>query len=164
MTKGSTLIELIVYLALFSVIMGGAVISVYSMAETSGSNETKVMMLAEGLFLQAKIQWALSNVDVVYAPATSSTCTTECLLSIKKQNPDGRLVVLTHEGSNMVISHDGGEKKILNNSSTIVSSVSIINTDEGDGKNSIVINFNLSMKDPRGAQISSSFSVVEYVY
>jgi len=164
MTKGSTLIELIVYLALFSVIMGGAVISVHSMAETSGNNETKVMMLAEGLFLQAKIQWALSNVDVVYNPVTNSICTTGCSLSIKKQNPDRRLMTLSHEGNNAVISYDGGAKKILNSSNIVVSDFSITNTDEGDGKNSIVINFNLFTKDPRGAQVSSSFSVIEYVY
>jgi type II secretory pathway pseudopilin PulG len=164
MTKGSTLIELIVYLALFSIIMGGAVTSVYSMAETSGSNETKVVMLAESLFLQAKIQWALSSVDVVYNPITSSTCTTGCSLSIKKQNPDGRLVVLSHEGNNLVISYDDGEKKILNSSSIVVSGVSITSTDEGEGKNSIVMNVGLSTKDPHGALVTSSFSVIEYVY
>lgn len=164
MNRGSTLIELIVYLGLFSIIIGGAVISVYGMAETSGSNETKIMLLEEGLFLQAKIKWVLSNLDTVNVPEKNSTCVAVCFLSIKKQNPDGGLVVLAHEESNLVISYNGGSKTILNSSSISISNVVITNTDEGDDKNSIVITFDLTAKNPRGSQIISSFSVIEYVY
>jgi len=164
MNKGFTLIELIVYLALFSIIMGGAVISVYSMAESSGSNETKIFLLEEGLFLQAKIVWTLSSVDTIHVPILNSTCIIHCSLSIKKQDPDGRLVALTHRGNNLVISYDGGEEKILNNRNIVVSSVFVTSAQEGNGKASVLVTFDLSTKDPRGAAVTSSFSVIEYVY
>ena len=52
---GFTLIEVLVYLALFGLIMSGAVVSAYQMFEASGRNQTRAMIQEEGDFIVAKI-------------------------------------------------------------------------------------------------------------
>lgn len=61
--RGFTLIEVLVYLALYSIIIGGAVVAAYGMFESSGHNQTKAMVEEEGGYLLSKIEWALSSGD-----------------------------------------------------------------------------------------------------
>lgn len=59
--KGFTLIEVVIYLALFSIIIGGALVSVYNIIESSGKLENKVVMQEEANFLLRKINWVLNG-------------------------------------------------------------------------------------------------------
>ena len=60
-TKGFTLIETLLYLALYAIIVGGAVATAYAIA--AGENMTKVQinLLQEGNFILMKMEWALSG-------------------------------------------------------------------------------------------------------
>lgn len=60
-SAGFTLIEIIIYLALFSIIMSGSVVTVYQIIQNSNSLQTKVILEEEGNFILAKLNWALTG-------------------------------------------------------------------------------------------------------
>ena len=64
-----TLIETLVYLALFAILFGGAINASYNVLELGARNQTKVIVQQEGDFLLAKIDWVLSGVDTINDPA-----------------------------------------------------------------------------------------------
>ena len=66
--SGFTLIEVIIYLALFSILIGGALVSAYSLIESNERNQTKAIVQNEGAFVLAKIDWALSGIQSVDQP------------------------------------------------------------------------------------------------
>jgi type II secretory pathway pseudopilin PulG len=75
---GFTLIESLLYIALFSIIIGGALVAVYQMIESSDAVSAKNIVEMEGSFLLRKIDWALTgawqvNDPAIIAPAISAT-------------------------------------------------------------------------------------------
>lgn len=53
--------ETIIYIALFGILMSGAVIGAYNLFEGSDHNITATRIQEEGTFLNRKINWALSG-------------------------------------------------------------------------------------------------------
>ena len=83
--KGFTLIETLIYLALFAIFFGGAAAAAYAVIETSGRNLTKSMVQEEGNFMLAKINWALSGVQTIDAPnGAPAPGNTGSLLSVNR--------------------------------------------------------------------------------
>ena len=164
MNKGFTLIECIMYLALFSIIIGGTVVSSYSMLETTGNNESKNILLEEGLFLESKIEWILSSVKTIETPEKNVSCNTGCSLVVVRQSPEGSSISLVQTGKNLMISYDGGAQSIVNGSNFEVSDFKAQHLIGENGKSSVMISFALSSKDSRGALVSSSFSVTHYEF
>ncbi len=54
--------EVIIYIALFSILMTGGIIATYQLIEGGTHNETAVGIQEEGTFLIRKISWALTGV------------------------------------------------------------------------------------------------------
>lgn len=73
MQKGFTLIEVIIYIALFAFIIGTGVSAAYYIIESSAKGEAKTDTIAEGEFLMRKIDWALTGANDV--DATTQTIT-----------------------------------------------------------------------------------------
>lgn len=71
MNRGFTLIEVIIYIALFSLLMGSAFIVAFQLIEGSGDISTKNTLQEEGNFVMRKFNWALTNVDPA-SPITPS--------------------------------------------------------------------------------------------
>lgn len=61
MNKGFTLLEVIIYIALFSFLMGTAFIAVYQLIENSDRLSVKNITQEEGNFVLRKINWALTG-------------------------------------------------------------------------------------------------------
>ncbi len=76
--RAFTLMEVIIYIALFSILMTGGIIATYQLIEGGTHNETAVGIQEEGTFLIRKISWALTG---VYTASVSSDGT---VLSITK--------------------------------------------------------------------------------
>src|SRR6185503_14666830 len=93
--RGFTLIETIVYLALFSILMTGIISSVYLLFENGDRNQTKAMLQEEKEYLLGKINWSLSGVQTV-TPSSSFSANT---LNVVKY--DGSPVTLALSGTNM---------------------------------------------------------------
>jgi type II secretory pathway pseudopilin PulG len=59
--EGFTIIELLIYLGLFSVIIGGALVGAYQIVESSGRNQSKIVLEQEANFMLKKTEWILNG-------------------------------------------------------------------------------------------------------
>ena len=70
--SGFTLLETIIYLALFSVLMSGALLAVYQLLESTAINQTALSVQAEALFVNQKFSWALSGATEVLVVSSTT--------------------------------------------------------------------------------------------
>jgi hypothetical protein len=64
-----------IYIALFSILMTGAMIGAYNLLEAGGRNVTAIGIQEEGTFINRKINWALTGASAVNASADGTTLT-----------------------------------------------------------------------------------------
>jgi type II secretory pathway pseudopilin PulG len=60
-SSGFTLLETIIYCALFSVLMSGAIVTVYALLSSSEKTGEQIQIVAEATFINQKLAWALSG-------------------------------------------------------------------------------------------------------
>lgn len=82
MQKGFTLIEVLIYTALFSLIIGGLLVIVYAMLDTNEDLENKILVNEEGNFLVNKISQTFEDAKQVIKPFSTSSPTTSSQLII----------------------------------------------------------------------------------
>jgi energy-converting hydrogenase Eha subunit G len=58
---GFTVIETVIYIAIFTIFIGGAVVSAFNLIMSNDTNKTDAYMEEEGQFVLAKIEWMLSQ-------------------------------------------------------------------------------------------------------
>ncbi len=152
--KGFTLIETLVYLALFSIIIGGLIAASYMLFETSDRNQTKAMMQEEENFLIAKINWALSGASSVSVPSANSSGST---LTVTKY--DGTSFTINRSGTDLIMNFTP-----LNNTNVAISKLVFIHTYAG-GTNpeSVEAGFTISAQTPTGGTIFETASTTSYV-
>ena len=164
---GLTLIETVVYIALFSIIIGGAVVAAYQIFESSGRDRTRVMIQEEGDFLVAKINWALSGVQSITGPANpplGGACTHSDALTVTKWSASVGTIVIKVVSNAMVLSRGGGTENPLNNSNTEVSGLQFTHCYTGGiNPESMSVSFTLSARTPSGTTISQNFFTTAYV-
>lgn len=154
--RGVTLIETMVYIALFSIIIGGSVVAAYQVLESSGRSQTRAMLQEEGDFLIGKINWALSGVQS--GTPTGQNCTESNTLSVSKWDTSIGVIVMNETSGNMNITYGGNPPVALNNSNVSVSALSFthcfLNTSNPE---SMGARFTLSANTPNGANIAQDF-------
>lgn len=159
-TRGFTLIEVLVYLGIFSILIGGTVTAVYHMLEGSARTQTAVMLQEEGNFLIAKINWALSGVESVNV----SNPTT---LSVVKYTSTGTTnITITESGTDLVLQQDADPAVPLNNTNVEVSGTLFVHTaPSGSGINpeSVSAHVTLSTKTPNGMVLTKEFETTAYL-
>lgn len=69
---GFTLLETLIYIALFGVLMTGALVTVYELLRSAEENRFAIAIQEEGIFIQRKLNWALSGATVVTMPNAHS--------------------------------------------------------------------------------------------
>jgi prepilin-type N-terminal cleavage/methylation domain-containing protein len=173
--RGFTLIEIIVYIALFAILFGGAVGSVFNLVESYSRNQTKTMIQEEGNFLIAKVNWAVSG-STINEPLTS----TGSLLSVSKTTgfeADGSQIIkpITIDllDTNVILRYPDPAKSLeetmtfrLNNSNVKIENLSFTHsTVSGSGINpeSIKVSFTITALTPTGGSVSQDFSATSYV-
>ena len=60
-TNGFTLLETIIYCALFSVLMSGALVTVYALVSSADDITKKMNIVSEATFINQKLSWAVAN-------------------------------------------------------------------------------------------------------
>jgi len=75
--KGFTLIEVVIYIALFSILLGGAFVTAYQLIDSSRFLGAKNTVQEEGNFVLRKFNWALMGILDVTAPSPSSLVVTK---------------------------------------------------------------------------------------
>ena len=158
---GFTLIEALMYLALLTLLIGGAGAASYSMIESAGRNQMKAMLQEEGDFLVAKINWALSSVASVEIPAVGLSGTS---LSVTKLDGAIGTVLITLAGSDMTLKRGSNAPQVLNNTNVSVNNLYVTHL-YGGGTNpeSVQATFTLSTKTPNGMVLSGDFSATNYL-
>ena len=63
--KGFTIIETLIYLALFTILIGGVMISAYFIVQASSDSQQNTVIQEEANFLSSKIRWALNGATTV---------------------------------------------------------------------------------------------------
>ena len=58
---GFTLLETIIYCALFSVLMTSAIVTVYALMDTTAATKKQTNIIAEATFITQKLSWAFTN-------------------------------------------------------------------------------------------------------
>ncbi len=86
--KGFTLIETVIYIGLFTILMGTGFIAVYNLIEGSNRLNTRAVTAEEGNFVLRKINWALTGISVstadITSPSTALPYLTNNTLTIKR--------------------------------------------------------------------------------
>ena len=131
-SRAFTLIEAIIYLALFSILMGGAAIAAYNLFDASTKAGTRTMLQGESDFMMAKIDWVLSGIKAVTAPAAGVTGSS--LIVAKWDTSLGDPMTVAINGENLTLTRGTNPTVILNNTNTFVSSVAFNHIkNSGDG-------------------------------
>lgn len=93
--KGFTLIEVVIYIALFSLLIGSAFVTAYQIIDGTNKISVKTTTQEEGNFLMRKINWALTGLDPTPANApvvTGPSCNQT--LTINKLNHTANPIVI----------------------------------------------------------------------
>lgn len=162
--QGFTLIEALLYLALFAILMAGAVVTAYTIFESAGRNQGKEMIQQEGDFLIAKIDWALSGAQTIISPPLDFNAPTQSsILQVTKY--DGGSVIIGLNGNDMQL-QKGTDVFPLNNSDVEVSNLVFTHVaSSGGGVNpeSLSASFILTTRTENGMLINREFSTTKYL-
>ncbi|MDO8520653.1 MAG: hypothetical protein Q7S52_00895 [bacterium] len=117
-TGGFTLIEALLYIALFTLVVGGGLLTIFGLLQSSEQTRQRIAIEAEGNFIMKKLDWAM-NGSTISAPASGGTGTT---LSLAR---DGDTYVFTFPvGTTIWLSEDGGVTNVpLNTANAPASNV-----------------------------------------
>lgn len=162
--KGFTLIEVIIYVALFTTVMTGALVSVYAILESNSRNQTKAMVASEGAFLLGKIDWALNGKQI----ASLSHSDTTWILTTSKLDGTNTVKIKIDASNKMQIDRSAGYKDLNNSNVEVLCPIHdcFIHTPlSGDGINpeKIEAKFTLSSRTNEGQVYSQEFSTVKFL-
>lgn len=169
--RAFTLIETLVYSALFAILIGGAVTVAYTVFESAGLSQSKETLQQEGDFLVGKIEWALSGVQTISSPVLDLSAPTQSTI----------LQVARHDGSTITISvlencsgpdttniflERGSDCFQLNNSDVQIEDLIFTReASSGGGINpeSVSVSFNLTTTSKNGMVIEQNFTTTKYL-
>ena len=163
--RGFTLIETIVYLALFSILIGGAVISAFQIFDTATRSSTRTMLQDESDFILGKIDWTLSGAKAVTTPAAGASGST--LTVAKWDSSEGDPIIISNNGGgDIFVTRTPAAAARLNNSNTTVDALTFIHTsDVGPGADpeAVTAVLTLSALTPIGSKLTHTATTTIYL-
>lgn len=158
--SGFTLIETIIYLALFSIVIGGGMVAVFQVIQSASASNNHIIVQEEGNFLLRKIDWALTVATVISQPLSNATGT-----SLEINSGANKLTFTLNSTSSsltlkrgIVIGVDGIP---LNSSGVAVSDLSFYRGPSGK-PDSITASFKLTSIHA-GKPAMQNFSITKYL-
>jgi type II secretory pathway pseudopilin PulG len=172
-STGFTLIETLIYIALFGMLIGGAFTGVYTVIESTGRTQTRIMMQQEGNFLLAKIQRALSGAQAIDQPVLGSSGSILSLARImdfdENDQPITSSIIISLSGAGIELSYPNKPAPntfALNNSNSVISNLAFDHTViSGNGlqPEKLILRFTLSARTSSGVMLSQDFSETTYL-
>ncbi len=154
--KGFTLIESLLYIALFTIIIGGGLLSAYQIIQSADGSYNHIILQQEANFLFRKITWALTG-------ATSFNETASTLTISKPMNGTTAQLIFKLDGGDVTLESGQPDPVILNASSIAVSDGSFSKSAGVNGQpDSVTINFTLTA-DQNGKPARQGFSFMKYL-
>ncbi len=134
---GMTLIETMIYLALFSIIMLCGIVAMWNIIDATQRNRDAFMIQEEGTFITDKIAWALRGATVVHATGDTLTITRPDLVDVS-QSP---LTIISRDGE-LLLARGTNDPVSLNAHGFTVTDVTFAVTDAtGDTPARVAITF-----------------------
>ncbi len=154
--SGFTLIETLIYLALFGMIFSGVIVCVFNILESSGRNQAKVMLQEDGNFIAAKINWALSQAQNITIPTAGD---------LQLATASGTLEFKPEVGvQNLLLLRNSNPGLKLNNSNEKVPVLFFVKIEaSGDRPAGVNYGFTLTTLSSNGALLSDDFSSTVYL-
>ncbi|HEV8677453.1 MAG TPA: prepilin-type N-terminal cleavage/methylation domain-containing protein [Candidatus Paceibacterota bacterium] len=94
--RGFTLIETVIYIALLSALMAGALTACADLIESAGTSNAHATIQDEGSFASRKLQWALTGLTAAPAISGSSCAQT---LSLSKTGAQNNPIVFQYDSA-----------------------------------------------------------------
>lgn len=105
--KGFTLLETVIYIALFSLLMAGVIVAVFNIFASNDRNEISVGIQEEGTFVARKLSWALTSASTVSTTSASTLVVTRPDLAAQSPltltQSAGRLTLARGSGAGMAL-------------------------------------------------------------
>jgi type II secretory pathway pseudopilin PulG len=120
MRRGFTLIEVVLYVALYSILIGGVVVALYSLFESQERNQSIAQLEEEGDFIVAKINYSIESSTIVSAPQVYGR-------SLDLVDSTGKETDIYLERGNVVI-NSNNDPQILNADSISVQDLTFTHT------------------------------------
>lgn len=154
--KGFTLIESLIYLALFTLIIGGGMVATYQIVESTNAGANHILLQEEADFLMRKVHWALTGITAVgVGPNTLST--TKIISGTSVQ------IIITADGTNVTLQRPPVAAVALNSSSISASNLTFANIPQANGKpQGVNASFTLTTVQ-NGRPATQNFSFIKYL-
>ena len=162
--RAFTLIESLLYIALFGLLLQGAVAGVSAITETAGRNQARTLLETEGGFLVSKITYDIDHSESISAPTLySSTATLQTI------SDTGTSVTIQRSGTFLIRTESAlsstTDTEILSSNAISVDSISFALSP--DTYNSLApaflqIELQISASSSSGRTISQHFSSIAY--
>lgn len=130
---GFTLLETVLYLALFALLMGSVVLTAYYLVQESTRTQVKVVVYQEGNFMLRKMDWALTGATAITDPASGTTGS-----HLQLTKPTGTLELQLTAGT-VQLRQNGGTYADLNNDFVTVSGLTFQHVAAYGGKPATVV-------------------------
>jgi prepilin-type N-terminal cleavage/methylation domain-containing protein len=166
--KGFTLIEVVVYLGLFSVLMSGVIVSAYNIIESEKRNETKGLLNNEAEYIVGKINWALTGAQVVNIPTpgtSGSLLSLNRVISTANGVPTITSVSIGLSVTDITITIGSNPSEKLNNNDTEITNLTFSrNSGTSSGSpESVTATATVRMRTPNGSYITRDISTTSYI-
>lgn len=158
---GFTLIETLLYLGLFSIVIGGGMLATYGIIQGTQRGASQVAIAEEANFLLRKVDWMLTGVDSALGGVASPASGSSQVLTVSKLGVAGS-VSLTRNGSNAELTVGSDPMAVLNSSSVKVTALSFVRTTATGQPDSIKTTFTIS-SSLSGSAISQDFEITKYL-
>lgn len=158
-SRGFTLIEALVYLALYSLVMGGFLTALYAITESGERNRSIAILEEEGNFVLAKIEWQIARSRSVEEPASEGGT-----LSLLLEN--GARAAADLRGGYVRLREGGGAFRPLNNPDTAASGLRFEHVRAsayGAPIEGVDVSFALHATTSQGLPIERAFSSRSYL-
>ncbi len=114
--NGFSLIEVLIYISLMSLILTGALTLSYQLISSAGTSNKNIIILDEANFMLRKINWAMDGVATINSPAVGASGQTLSVTKTGAANP----IIFDLSSGNLRITESGGAAVILNSSRVVV--------------------------------------------
>ena len=108
MNKGFTLIEVIIYIALFTILMGGAFVTAYQLIDGTNRIKVNTTIQEEGNFVMRKLDWIFSNLSTTTPPSIGGSLPCSQTITLYKINFSSNPIVLRLVSTTLEVSQGGG--------------------------------------------------------
>ncbi len=123
--QGFVLIEMIVYTALFTIIMGGLVVTAYQLSESTTELEGRTAVQEELNFVTRKIEWTLAGAEDIHFTASdevkidnNNLTPNHYVFKLNDPDPDHRSHYITLNGEDLTTDNVNVEELIFDDIST----------------------------------------------